>query len=533
MGIRSGIQRIIGKNLSQSSKNELEMFLFHPVTWMKGDYLDEGIVHPWEKLLYGIHGFLNNATGAWNGQDRLFRYTYHVDPRHITISSTIQNVWDFINDPLIGSWMDRHPMQTKTYRTLIRISHVVGTILSFFVLLDLNLSPLQHIIVWSARNMFCDILGTFAGVSSTKYFASITPYSDERGKINVWKNVGIQMGYPIANIPGWLFGLVSEQARRTTFTDYNVYVWGFLIIMPLTILGGIIYTFAKNRVQFTPDKKEAEGQDKEKQLSFRESITVLRHNKYLLLNSVAAILTTLTPKSDAYPIWRFLVPGLKLGKNKDGSDRILRGEALPMIISQISGIPITFLYPFLRQITKLLGGPRRTQMTLSVAQMVVGLGKFGFGYKGWPAIIAYTLFDTVNQTLDPVGGYAGEILNYEMLDYVEYKTGYRSEGITAAFNGLKDKFAVKNLESLTQNEFLRWTGIDKIDFNAENVQLPARYTKWAWMLFTLAPVVDGLIWFIARALFKYDPAQKDVIEAELKERRALMQAATAEEDAEG
>ncbi|MDR0531881.1 MAG: MFS transporter [Oscillospiraceae bacterium] len=531
MGIWSDIQTALNKRLKPSSQKELDMFLNHPVTWFKGDYLDDGVVHPWEKLLWSLHGFFSTATGSFNGQDRLFRYTYHVDPRHITISSAIQNTWDFINDPLIGAWMDHHPFQDKTYRNIIRFNHILSVLMNIIVLLNLGLTPFQHILVWSARNMIGDILGTFAGISSTKYFAGLTPYSNERGKINVWKNVGTQMSYPIANIPGWIFGLVSERARQTTFTDYRVFVIGSLIVLPLALVGGLIQTYCRNRVQFHPIIEAEGAQGKavvEEKPSLREAFIALRYNKYLLLNAGASIITMFTPSSDDYPIWRFLVPGLRFGKNADGSDRIIRGEALNMIKGQVSGIPITFLYPFLRQMTGWLGGPRRAHLWNSVANMASGLVRYFVGYKSWPAIAVYFLCETATQTLGAVDGYAGEILNYEMLDYVEYKTGLRSEGVTAAFNGLREKIISKNLDSFTKNEFLRWSGIGNVDFNDPNAKLPARYTKWAWALFTLAPVIDSVIWFAARMLFKYDPKQKDLVEAELQERRALAQEKAAE-----
>ncbi|MDR1733525.1 MAG: MFS transporter [Oscillospiraceae bacterium] len=512
------------KKFSAATRAEIAMVRHHPITWLKGDYLDGGIVHPWEKLLFGINGCLSTAVGGFNGQDRLFRYTYHVNPNHITIASTIQNIWDFINDPIIGSWMDRHPLQDKNYRWIMRWNHIVNTLLNIFVMLDLGLTPVQHIIILAAKNMLCDILGTFSGVSYTKYFAGITPYSTERGKINVWKSVGVQLGYPIANIPGWIFGFAKDRLQAS---DYKIYVYGSLIILPLALFSGLAYTFAKHRVDFreaatqtaVPVQGEEETPWQDHKLSLKESIGVLRYNRYLLLNAAASFLQVFTPTSDDYPIRRFLYPTRKVFGIE------LRGEGFDMIRGQITGVPITFLYPFLRQMTDFFGGPKRARIVNALCWIVCSLGKFAFGYKTVAGVISILFFDTILQTISPVNGYAHEILNYEMLDYVEWKTGVRSEGITAAFNGLKDKLVNNNITSYTHNLFQKWSGIYLVDLTQENPEIPERYVKWAWPLYTLAPVVDYLITLIALLLFPYDVKQKDVIEAELAERRALQKQA--------
>jgi Na+/melibiose symporter-like transporter len=499
--------------LKDSTKNELRIIRHHPVAWFKGDYVDEGVVYPWEKLGFLLNSLLSQAAGGFDGRDRLFRYTYHVDANHLTLSTTIQNIWDFANDPVIGSYMDRHPFQDQTYRRLMRTSAIVGALLRVFFLLDLGFSPGQRVVIWTLVSCMNSFLGTFAGVAGTKYFAGITPYSAERGKISVWKNVGTQMGYPLSNIPGWIFGLVKD---RVATSDYSVYVYGSLIVLPLALVAAVAHTFAKNRVMFNPvSEKPNEKKEEKQKLSLKESLMVLRHNRYLLLTAIGTVLTTFTPTSDEYPIWRFIVPNLQIGKTS------VRGETLSMIKAQVTGLPITFLMPFLRQINNALGGAKNTRMVHQLLLMVGGVAKCFAGLNSWTGVAIYFFFETFLQTTSPLDGYANEILNYEMLDYVEWKTGVRTEGIQTAFNGIRDKVLKNNLESATHNAFQQWSGIIKMDTDVPNPAIPPRYKKWAWPLFTLAPVLDGLIWFTCLLFFKYDPKQKDVIEADLKERHLL------------
>jgi Na+/melibiose symporter-like transporter len=208
----------------------------------------------------------------------------------------------------------------------------------------------------------------------------------------------------------------------------------------------------------------------------------------------------------------------------------VRGEGYLQLSKQLSGLPITILYPFLGVITKKLGGPKKTMIIDILLRMASFTLRYFAGYKSVFGLVMYILADTIFMTAEPLGFYADHVLNYEMLDYVEWKTGVRSEGIAMAFRSFTNKIVANNINSFTGNAFAAWTGIHKIDINDPNLVLPERYVKWVWPMVNLMPVIDNAIFLVARIAFPYDPKEKDVIEADLKERRAL--AAKMKEDME-
>ncbi|MDR3313716.1 MAG: MFS transporter, partial [Oscillospiraceae bacterium] len=433
--------------IPESAQHEIKELAHHPVKWMKGEDLPEGHLQPWEKLLFGLNGFFGTAASGFNGQDRLFRYTFHVNPNHLTTSGVISSFWDAFNDPLVGQWMDRNPMDDNTYRWLHRINTLIVCIFNVLVLLDLGLTPLGHVVLLTAFTMFKDILGTFAGVSYTKYFAGITPYSDERGKTMVWNSVGNQCGYPIANLPNIIMGFAKD---RLKFSDYRIYVYGTLIMFPLALTAGWLNTFARHRVHFNPVAEE-HPEEQEKKRTLRETIYVLKYNKYLILNAIASFITVFTPSSDDLPIYRYIMPKYNIGGTE------MRGEALIWFKKQFSGIPITFLYPFMGMVVNRVGGPKRMHIINSILLMACNGIKYFLDPRKFkhtlPPLVGIILMDTFFETLGPLNGYATGILNYEMLDYVEYKTGVRSEGMTAAFNALFAKMITGNINNATYNAF--------------------------------------------------------------------------------
>ena len=521
--------------VSDEGRAEVQEIIDSPKTWLKGEATALGHLAPWEKLLFFIAGFTNTATQQWEwGRDRLYRYTFKVNPNHITVSDIVCRIWDAFNDPFIGQWMDRHPMQDNTYRWIIRVNHTISVIFGFIYLLDLGLTPMQRMVMYTATVCVRDILGTMKDVAFAKYYAGITPLSDERGKATTWENVGNQMGYTLGNIPAWIFGFVKD---RQVWSDYRVYTRGYAITMPLKLVTGIVGTFAVNKVQFKAAAAagraasdtdgelaalEPQFSEEEPKLSIRESFAVLKHNKYMLYSSIANVVTMLTPGIDIYPIVRFMYPNRKTPKFLRGllGDTI-RGEGYMQLSKQVSGLPITILYPFLGPVMKKLGGPKKTLILSSCLYIALNSVRFAAGYKSVFALAINILMDTVNETMGPLNGYATKMLDYEMFDYVEWKTGVRSEGITMAFKSFVEKIIANNLNSITGNGFLAWSGINEIDVDAPKPVVPERYLKWAWPVFTLSAVVDNFIWLAARAAFPYDPGQKDVIEADLKERREL------------
>ena len=112
---------------------------------------------------------------------------------------------------------------------------------------------------------------------------------------------------------------------------------------------------------------------------------------------------------------------------------------------------------------------------------------------------------------------AGGIADYEMLDYVEWKTGRRSEGVKTAVDGLINKVVLNNIDTVVGSLALSRAGFDpKLE-----TRQPPRYVKWATVFYFLSPVLDNLFYLVARLFYKYPAGLRDRVEAELIERRKL------------
>jgi len=519
--------------VSGDLREEAQLIIHHPIVWLKGEALPFQQLRPWELFLFLINGFFGVAAGGWDGRDRLYRYTYKVNANMISVSDIIANIWDGVNDPLIGSWMDRNPKTDNTYRWIHRICAATTTIISFVYLLDLGFTPLQRIAFYTAGRMLTDILNTMDEVSYKKFAAGVTASSDERGKYQIWWNVGRILGTPLGGIPVLIQGFAKD---RLAWSDYRLYTRGYAIAMPFMLFQALITSVVRNRVTFDDKavlleepqetasaEAGAEAQtaaaEAEHKLTIRESFSVLKHNKYMMYATIASLVTSLTPSMDLYPLWRHMIPTRKVPV----FNREIRGEGQKIIADVLGGIPSVVAYPFLGVLTKKLGGPQRVLVIKNVVDIAANAVRYLFGYKSVAGLAAYSVMGLFTGIMGPTDNYAVHVLDYEMLDYVEYKTGVRSEGVTMAFRAFIDKIVQRSVNSVTGNAFQAWTGINNINLNEEGAAdlIPERYRKWAWTMSQLTGIVDGIIWLIARAAFPYDQSQKDVIETELAERRAL------------
>ena len=521
--VNRGLVRI---KVSDSGREEARQMLYEPRTWLRGEHLPEDRIQPWEKLLWGLGAFLRNAANGFSDRRGfLWISTFGINPNHISIQTIANNIWDGINDPLVGQFMDRRPFKDNTYRWIMRINHVIGQFLTLFFMLDLGLSPVQRVAMFGIAQAARNILGTMAGVSEVKYRAGITPLSEERARLQVWQHAFHKLGYPIYNLPFYMMGFIAD---RYHWTDYRIITRGLIMVMPFALAGGIVHTFARNRVSFDHAKNATQtnkktSQEPEQKLTLRETFSVLRHNKFFLYWLIANFIRVFVPTFNNDFLWRFLVPTIRLPLFGE-----THGPAIPALMGQFSGLPITFLVPFMRQIVDVFGGPKRAMIFREAGIFSVRLGQYFIGLNTRGRILGHFGLDTIRETIEPIGDLGEHILDFEMLDYVEYKTGVRSEGITRSIRGFTEKIVKENVATFAGNFFLAWSGVQTIDGSQPNPVVPERFARWAFPVWMLGEALRALIMLVARIAIPYKVGQNQHIELELRERRALAEQAKQE-----
>ena len=496
--------------LSPEFKSQLREATHHPVKWMRGDGLPEEKIRPWEQA---VHIVPNLVVGLRNGFTYntmyLFQNVFGVNKRQQAVASVASAVWDGLNDPVIGAYMDSKNYPMRIHRLVARVATLVTQLIVVLPMFSFGMTTWQHVGMLIAVNIVKDLFGTAGSVSGAKIWAHATPYSSEREKLSWASGIGLTIHEML--VPLYLVFIGLREVIG--LSEYSIYILGAVIFTLPSALLSLGPTYVLQRVPDNPTPPKEMQTLKDFFLELKDCFVIIKHNKYFMLNIAAKAITVLTPGISDNDFYRFC-----------GVDEVLRtgrikGEFLLWVRDNLVSAPGVFLQPFSLPIIKKIGGPRNMQVLYQgAAALCCGL-RFAVGMRSQFGVLFSWAMELIIRTLGKIQGIAGSIISYEMLDYVEWKTGRRSEGVNMAVSGLLDKFVLNNVDTIIGN-----LTIDALGFDPTAEKQPALFVKWAPLLYLLVPAFDNFIYFIARLLYKYPSSMRDQVEADLIERRALAQA---------
>jgi len=161
------------------------------VRWLWGDGLPPEQVRPWElaaQIVPGIFGGLSNVFVKY--LTWLWQNVFHLDKGPQAVYTTVSAVWDGLNNPLIGAYMDYKNSPSRVNRRFMRVSAVVESLLTLITVFDMGLSVWQRVALIIVTKCVKDIFGTANAVAGAKVYAQITPYSSQRGKVVTASRLG-------------------------------------------------------------------------------------------------------------------------------------------------------------------------------------------------------------------------------------------------------------------------------------------------------------------------------------------------------
>ncbi|MDR2687496.1 MAG: MFS transporter [Oscillospiraceae bacterium] len=511
--------------LSPELKAQIRGAARHPLVWWRGAGLPEEAIRPWEG---GIQFFAELLKGFMSGftsmKDRLFvgMGEGKIPPNLKSVHDVIRITWDGLNDPPVGMYMDRKRFGEKIHRWVMRFNATFSPVFILVQCLDLGLTPVRRVILWTAITMFADVMSTANAVSETKIWAGISPHSKQRGALQMWRTLGDNVGALVTGLPIVMMGFAGTLGWD--LSDYKIMAVGAAITAPLTIFSRWLPSFAKQRVDFTV-KVGAEGEEAgqgkpEEKLTLRESFAIVKHNSWFMMCLVIDFIRLLVPGTDRMLIYRFLVPRKRVfGKDIDGL-------LIKTLFRDIAfGWPALALLPLAQKAVERFGGPVQFIRAHSIINGVTQAITFATGYTSWPRLVALWALEGVREVMNKWSAVPHTMIRYEMFDYVEWKTGYRSEGVTQSVDGLLKKLLKDNIGSVIGNLVTQWTGYKGWDVPL--AEQPERFMKALWPLLHAGPVFGEIVALVAILRFKYPHDPKEV-EADLIERRALAQKLRAE-----
>ena len=437
------------------------------------------------------------------GSDIWLYKIFGVEPVPFAKAKIGLTVYDLVNDPITAAIIDN--MRTrwgkfKPFQYLAMLPQVLTGIYTCFlpvIATFFGMNAGQRLIAYMVLNYLNETIAAFFGGGG--YIDNVfTPNPNERTSLLVsGRFVGDLINKLPSEILGVLYDLIENGkihiSMTKTFISFKTFVWVISISTTL-----IWYFVSKERVP----------QSEKPPHPVKGILSVFR-NRPLLIYTLSE-----------------LIDGINIGSGEDlYYNDVLHFNTLT-IVGGIAGSPVSYasyaMVPKFRQrlSTKALWyfsrGSTLFRETLFLLVGCIGGKNSGLYLRKLPMTLAFSVGNVTEMVFYATRNIIGNEINYEVLDYCEWKNGYRVEATINLMKGyfMKVKDALLNLVNahLLQN----WASYE---IGETAVQTPE--TKWRLFLIAFGPhLIFDFLSLIPMAFYNIDQDTRERMYIDLEKTRA-------------
>ncbi len=453
-------------------------------------------------ILYEVFGAI--GIGKYDiGSDIWLYKIFGLEPKPFAKANATLGIYDMINDPLSAAIIDN--MRTrwgkfKVFQYLSMLPSIaVGLFMCFMPIIanNLALNSAQRLIMYMVCAYTNETISAFFGGGG--YIKNVfTPNPNERTSLLVSANfVGDLFKKLPSQIVGILFDLVLNGKINTTLS--KMFVSSKTVVWTMAMIPTIYwYIVSKERVP----------QSEKPPHPVKGILSVFR-NRPLLIQTLTG-----------------LIGGIDVGTGEDlyYSD-VLNFTMLPTI-GGIPGSPVSYvsyaLVPKFRKrfSTKALWMLQSGSIVFSEAFFflvgTIGGKEKGLYLKKVPMTIAFAIGNMVEMVFYATKGIIGNEINYEVLDYCEWKNGYRVEATINLLTGYFTK--IKNIIlNLVNAKLLEdWAG-----YQVGETAVQTLDTKWRLFLTACGPhLIFDVLALIPMLFYNIDKNTRERMYLDLEKMRA-------------
>lgn len=399
----------------------------------------------------------------------------------------ISKIWDAINDPVMGSFVDKTRTKYGKMRPYMLLTPIPIAIITILLFIRPNLSETGRIIYMYVTYILWGMIYTVNDVPYWSLSSVLTPNEQERTNLMSFTRVltSVGLGVPTVIVSALFFckdhNILSGSVAKSS---YSVYLTAAVIC---SVVGsGLIF------LAFTGTKEVVK--QSEQKPTFSESLKFLFTNKPLMLILLCNLLAF--PKNLIWTAQPYVAQYLL------GSQQWVFILGIPYSIGTMISYAIT---PFLM---KKFSGIKSYIIAMVYSLFPMGILYF-LGYNNIPLIL---IFSFLNGLSGGVTGVVPSVLIADCVDYTEWKTGQRAEGVSFSVQTFMAK-ASAALQSFLGGYILKWIGYQA------NVPQTAQTKSGLWLMYTILPVVLSFASIIPLLFYDLKGEKLDTIRSELAERR--------------
>ena len=418
-----------------------------------------------------------------------------------TIISAIVSVWDIINDLFLAAIVDRTNTRFGKFKPYLILYAGPGAALGILFWAMPAMFPgaaatyMPKIIAYFILQMITNLATSLYNIAKSGILATITPDTVDRTRIINQANLISSL---VENLP--------KQAV-TIFIDLVNNGIMKISMSSLFIIMGIATAAASSALSFyfSVVYKERVLQSGEKP-NYKETLTSIFRSRPLMLLALSDLLSSFGNIGTSISLYYI---------------NVLNFSSAELVV----GIPGMFVtYASYTYITKLRENFSTKALWIfgdhfgnALLLLVYLFGSINKNYKKtWTMLIAFMIRETVWNGVYAVRKVIPTEIGNEVIDYGEWKYGYRTEGITGVIKGLASK-VVGSMGTVLNTVLLEAIGY------RQGLKPGHQSTRTEYLLFmttTLVPAVTGLLGMIPKFFYNIDDKTRKRMYAELEERRS-------------
>ena len=465
---------------------------------------EQGVIPRKELLMHFLGLMGQNHSCNMPGGDRLPYFCIHVlgvDPAKTGFALSVPRLWDAVNDPIVGAWVDKHRFKNgEKLRPWLLYTSPVIAIFGLLMFTNFNVGS-QNLAIGLvlAFYMLWDLFYSFQDVAIWGITAMSSPNSGQRARDIQWAQMGATAGGWLPFLITPILGFRVQLAEKGVTLGMLFFACAFLFCFCGSLQAMCAYG-VKERVPCPPAENS----------SILQNLLILRKNKIMMLLALGILLETLKPDLDVMYIFQ--------QENYQLFGKAMTGETIITILNIVTGLPTLISIPFARKIAKRMGGMKNVLVAAKCIEIVTRVAGYFVRFETLPRVFLLHAVNAVSGFLNNITGIATKSLWGDSIDYLEWQTGVRTEGISFSLQTFLSKMGW-SVSTAVRGQVLKFTQYNK-DLGNQRLPQGEVFRRRSWPIYQLGPVI-GLVLYLIPVLFvRYPDELKAQVESELAQRRA-------------
>lgn len=435
-----------------------------------------------------------------------FTKVFGVPPEAVAAMMLFLGIWDTVNDPLMGSIIDKTRTRygkLRPYLLIVPIPLGIATIMLFAgpSILGTDAQNYSKIIYMFITYFLWELFYTLGDVPFWSLSAAISPSPSDRTRV-------ISAARFISGIVGGL----STPILVVLMDLSNNGTIGISLSSVYLIVAIIAGTFGMGLFSMAGRCTRERVVQTIKEPSILDGFKTLVRNKPLLLIVIGNVLGALGGIGGFFQTYYY--------------SEVVNMNSLTIVIA-IPGTILGFVtYLLIPKIKKRFDN-RQIIFLNGFARLIMGTLVFLIGFKHFTNLWVVVPLLMVQNLLFSFFGTINMVIPTEMIgdtiDYMEWKTGERNEGISFSVLTFVGKLT-GSISGTIGNLLLPVIGLSFVNMGGERITVKAYENTdlFIWGMFTLAPAILGLLPLIPYIRYNLTGETLETVRKEMAQRRAIL-----------